>query len=715
MQGRDASHFSCTLFWRRATVARRLTKNSGMSLGMDTIKSNKETKTENQDWKKRTLDGQKHKILGKIAGTIRQLSMDGVQRANSGHPGLPLGCAELGAYLYGMALRHNPKNSSWLGRDRFVLSAGHGSMWLYSCLHLAGFDLSLEEIKNFRQLHSKTPGHPEALDTDGVETTTGPLGQGFGNAVGQAFGLKLLSEKFNTETEHLFDSKVVTLAGDGCIMEGVTSEVSSLAGHLKINNLIVLYDANQICLDGPLAESCSEDTKARYRSYGWDVFEIDGHNFDAIHAVLSHLREEQEKPALIIAHTIIGKGAPNKAGTHKVHGSPLGEEEVAATKEALGLPDEEFYIPQAVLDYFEKKQKSDLELEEVWNQKLSDWKKKNADKAKIFDEMVKQELPENIEKELNAVKIPDPIAGRKASNAILNRLGELLPYLYGGSADLSCSDMTMMKSFPIVAPGIFTGRNIKFGVREFGMATMATGMSQTQMMLPFVGTFLTFSDYMRNAIRLASLQKTHVIYQFTHDSVFLGEDGPTHQPVEHLASLRAIPNLHLIRPADTHEVVGAWMAALEYKGPTALILSRQSLPLLEQTAVPYADGVARGAYIVQKEKGSPDFTLIATGSELSLALNVAEELKKHDKHVRVISMPCWELFELQDKSYRESVFGGNLGKRVVIEAGIEQGWHKYAGADATIICIDGFGLSAPARDLAEEFGFTVEAILERIL
>lgn len=642
--------------------------------------------------------------------------MDAVQKADSGHPGLPMGCAEIGAYLYGVALRYNPKNPNWINRDRFVLSAGHGSMLLYSCLHLAGYDLSLEEIKNFRQWHSKTPGHPECELTPGVETTTGPLGQGIGNAVGMALGMKLLGAKFNTNTHTIIDNKVFTLVGDGCIMEGVSSEVCSLAGFLKLDNLIVIYDSNHVCLDGPTSENLGENTKMRYQSYGWDVLEIDGNDLDALQTAITQAKEKQKRPCLIIAHTIIGKGSPHKAGTSKVHGSPLGVEEVKATKEALGWPqDPPFYIPQAVIDFFKKKLPQDAALEQQWNKTFEEWSRANPELFKEFENMAHRRLPDDLEQKLKAIPIASPVAGRKASQDVINVLADFLPHLYGGSADLSCSDLTMIKKFPIVAPGVFTGRNIKFGVREFGMATIANGLAKTRMITPFIGTFLTFSDYMRNAIRLCALMKEHVIYQFTHDSIFLGEDGPTHQPVEQLASLRAMPNLHVIRPADANEVKMAWVAALRYKGPTALVLSRQNLPEVPNTNVPYAQGMARGAYIIKKETAKPDYTLVATGSELSLAMDVATELEKVGKSVRVISMPCWELYEKQSPEYKESVFGGDIGRRVSIEAGVAQGWHKYIGSDGIAISVDTFGASAPYRILAEEYGFTVESILERIL
>lgn len=661
------------------------------------------------------MDEDLKKQLAKIAGAIRQLSIEAVQKANSGHPGMPLGCAELGAFLYGMQLRHNPKNPKWMGRDRLVLSAGHGSMWLYSCLHLAGFNLSLEQIKKFRQLHSHTPGHPEYGMTEGVEATTGPLGQGVANAAGMALGMKILATKFNREGFPLFQNKIYCVAGDGCIMEGISSEASSLAGHLKLNNLILIYDANNICLDGPLAECCSEDTKLRYKAYGWDVFDIDGYDLERMEAVFGDLQTKQEKPTLIVLRTVIGKGSPHKAGTHKVHGSPLGSEEVAATKEALGLPKEEFFVPQSVRAYFEQKLIKEAALEEQWKELFKSWAHTYPDLAAEYEKMASLHLPENLESLLQSLEIKGPISGRAASQACLQLLGKVLPQLYGGSADLSCSDLTLMKEFPLVAPGQFAGRNIKFGVREFAMAAMCNGLSLTGMMQPFCGTFLTFSDYMRNAIRLAALSPYHAIYQFTHDSIFLGEDGPTHQPIEHLAALRAMPNLHVIRPADAHEVKMAWIAALRYKGPTAIILSRQNLPDLAGTRVSFEKGMGRGAYIVHKEKGKADFTLCSTGSELSLAVEAAERLEKIGKHVRVVSMPCWELFEQQEASYKNQILGNDCGVLVAIEAATDFGWHRYIGKDGIAICMEGFGHSAPAADLAQEFGFTVDAIVERLI
>lgn len=661
------------------------------------------------------MDRELKKQLEKIANTIRQLSMEAVQKANSGHPGLPMGCAEFAAYLWGCQLRHNPKNPKWLGRDRFILSAGHGSMLLYSMLHLSGYDLSIDDIKHFRQLHSKTPGHPEYHITEGVEATTGPLGQGIANAVGQALGLKLLSARFNSSDYPLFANKIFCLAGDGCIMEGISSEASSFAGHLGLDNLVLIYDSNKVCLDGPLPECCSEDTKKRYEAYGWDTYEVDGYDFDQMAETFDHIREHQKRPCLVLMHTVIGKGSPHKAGTSKAHGSPLGVEEVEEIKKQLGLPEEEFYVPQSVHTFFEQRLHKCVEMEHKWKDLYRRFSETKPQLAEEFNIMAEKRLPSNFEEELKNIEMKNPIAGRSASEGCLKKLGELLPFLYGGSADLSGSDKTMMKEYSLVGPGQFEGRNIKFGVREFAMAGAATGMAQTNMILPYIGTFLTFSDYMRNAIRLAALSEVQVIYQFTHDSIFLGEDGPTHQPIEHYAALRAIPNLQVIRPADANEVKMAWIAALRYRGPTAIILSRQNLPTLDETNLPYDQGLGKGAYIIKKESGKPDFCLIATGSEISLAMDVAAALKIRGKNIRVVSMPCWELFDKQSAEYKAEILGGDLGKRVSIEAGVSMGWGRWVGPDGICISIDTFGASAPISDLQAEFGFNVDAILSRIL
>ncbi|MBN2479736.1 MAG: transketolase [Parachlamydiales bacterium] len=652
-----------------------------------------------------------------IANTVRGLSIDAIEKANSGHPGLPLGCAEIGAYLYANILNHNPKNPNWLNRDRFVLSAGHGSMLLYSLLHLSGFNLPMNQISRFRQNNSKTPGHPEVHVTPGVEATTGPLGHGIGNAVGMAIGMKILQAKFNTDKYKLFDNKIYTLAGDGCMMEGAASEASAIAAHLRLDNLVIIYDANKISLDGPLSESSSEDTKARYRAYGWDVFEIDGHDLDAIDAIFKEIKENQEKPVLIMANTIIGKGSPHKQGSHKVHGSPLGKDEVNATKKNLNLKELNFDVPKNVYEFFEKKLKVQKKLEDDWNEMFFNWAKENKILFEEFKIMQNKTLPQDIEGFLKNIEIKTSIATRDSSGVVLNKLADILPFLYSGSADLSSSDKTYLDKFDFIDHKNFKGRNFKFGVREFAMGTISNGLALTEMFLPVCGTFLVFSDYMRNAIRLAALSNLQIIYQFTHDSIFLGEDGPTHQAVEHIASLRAIPNLLVIRPADANEVKMAHLAALEHKNPTVLILSRQKLPTLKETDISYEEGLFKGAYIVKKEKklkSSFDYTLFATGSELELAFEVADKLEKLNKDVRVVSFPCFELFEKQSQKYKDEIISKNCKKFVSIEAARSMGWYKYIGRDGIAISVETFGKSAPMEVLKEDFGFTADKILERI-
>jgi transketolase len=651
-----------------------------------------------------------------VANTIRGLSMDAIQKANSGHPGLPLGCADIGSYLYGCALRINPKDPHWLNRDRFVLSAGHGSMLLYSALVLSGFDLSIEDLKRFRQWHSRTPGHPEVHETAGVEATTGPLGQGTGNAVGMALAGKLLAADFNQPDEALFDFKVFCLCSDGDLMEGVSHEVCSFAGHLQLDNLIFLYDNNGISLDGPTSDALSDNARLRFEAYGWEVHQISGYDIAALDRIISAARQSQSRPIMIICDTVIGKGSPHKAGSHEAHGSPLGSEETALTKQALGICAEEFYVPPAVKEFFDARIKKEVARQQEWEKRLASWSQKHPELRQRLDAMRENRVPKDLEERLTAIPLPESVAGRAISGTYLQQIAAALPQLIGGSADLSGSDKTFLKAGGVVTPGNFRGRNIKYGVREFGMATICNGLALTDLFFPYCGTFLTFSDYMRNAIRLAALSHVPVIYQFTHDSILLGEDGPTHQPVEQLASLRAMPNLQVLRPADAHEVRGAWLAALQYRGPSAIVLTRQNLPTLSVCDRPFAQGVGRGAYIVKPEqKGRADVSLFTTGSELHLALHVAQELEKRGKSVRVVSMPCWEIFERQPADYRESVVGGDLGLRVSIEAASPFGWSRYIGRDGLAIAMDGFGASAPAEVLAEQFGFTVDHILQRVL
>lgn len=654
-------------------------------------------------------------ILEKIAGTIKQLSIESIQKASSGHPGMPLGCAELAAYLYGYVLRYNSKDSRWVNRDRFVLSAGHGSALLYSCLHLAGFDVNLEDLQQFRQLQSRTPGHPEFRETDGVEATTGPLGQGVGNAVGMALSLKMLGARFNQPANSIFDAKVYCLAGDGCFMEGVSHEACSFAGSLGLDNLVLIYDYNEIILDGTLHDVSIEDTKQRFLAYGWDVFETDGHDFESLHQVFTQIKKSQCKPTLIIAHTIIGHGSP-KEGTNKAHGSPLGEDGVAQTKSFWHLPEEKFFVPSAVKMFFAAKQQEGKKLQEEWQERFRVWSKQAPEQHQEYLRLIQEISIQELEEILNLIDMPESIAGRAASNKVIQVLAEDIPSLVGGSADLSSSDGTWIAKEGTISASDFLGRNIRYGVREFGMGTIMNGLAYSQVFRPFGGTFLVFSDYLRSAIRLAALSKLPVIYQFTHDSIFVGEDGPTHQPIEQIMSLQAIPGLRVIRPADANEVKGAWLAALESAGPTALILSRQNLPTLKETKRSFREGVRKGAYILVKEEGDrPDYTLCASGSEVHLAIEVAQSLMALDKRVRVISFPCWELFERQDVEYRESVIGGDLGLRVSIEAGTALGWYKYIGSNGLAIAMDGFGMSGAPNEVAETCGFTVDNIVQRIL
>jgi transketolase len=666
------------------------------------------------------IEKHQKKIYQEVANTIRGLSMDGVQKANSGHPGLPLGCAEIGAILWGQFLNYDPTDEEALWRDHFVLSAGHGSMFLYSVLHLSGYNLSLEDLKNFRQKNSKTPGHPEKLDTEGVEVTTGPLGQGVANAVGIAFGLKVLAEKFNQNGFPIFDNKVVVLAGDGCLMEGVSHEASSFAGHYCLNNLIVLYDRNNITLDGAFSDSCSDDDILRYKSYGFDVVVIENANdIEEVSEVLMNIRRMQEKPLLVVCNTVIGFGSPHKAGTHKVHGSPLGEEEVIATKKALGMSLEKFYVPPSVKDFFNERKEFQKKNKKHFEEMMVNYEKSYPELAKELKERKNLTISKDLKKALAKISFEDKIAGRAASAAALKVIAKYVPSLIGGSADLSGSDCTMLEDYPIIKKGMFAGRNIKYGVREFAMAAIANGLC-TLYFRPFVGTFLCFSDYMRNAIRLAALSRHPTLFVFTHDSIFLGEDGPTHQPIEQLASLRAMPGLFVFRPGDAHEVAGSWWVAINrIGGPSVLIFTRQGIPTLKESDRDFDQTVGKGAYILIEEDKTLeiDVTIIATGSELFLAKEAHRRLtsEKLSKNVRVVSMPCMDLFETMDVSYKESVIAKNGGLFVSIEAGTSFGWERYTGKDGVNISIDSFGKSEPIEDLQMDFGFTIDQVMEQIM
>lgn len=648
-------------------------------------------------------------MLTQIANTIRGLSMDAIEAANSGHPGLPLGCAEIMAYLYGHELRYNSNDSQWINRDRFILSAGHGSMALYSSLHLAGFDIDLDDIKSFRQLHSKTAGHPEYGEADGIETTTGPLGQGVATAAGMALGMKKLSKTFNQSNVALFDANIYVLAGDGCMMEGITSEASSLAGHLNLDNLILIYDSNDICLDGPVDECMSENTKLRYESYGWFVQTIDGHSFKMLKKAIDAAKAAKQ-PSLIIAKTVIGKGSPGLQGTSEIHGKAMGEVEILKTKKALKFEsDQPFYVPQTVRYFFEahaiKQKKQYLEWQEAFHQ----WRGKYRDEANLFDSYQSPLNKQHLHQRLSTLEVAKNKATRTQSAQCLQALAQDVPSLLGGSADLSCSDNTFLKNYSAISAKDYLGRNIKYGVREFAMAAMASGLVLTKSFRPYIGTFLMFSDYMRNAIRLAALMNIPVIYQFTHDSIFLGEDGPTHQPVEHLASLRAMPNLTVCRPADEEEVKAAWYLALLRQSPTAIVLSRQNIESREETSF---EGALKGGYVL-KEIDAAHVTIFSTGSECAISLSIAQKLDDMGIKTRVVSLMSWELFSEQSETYQQSVIG-NSKLNVSIEAQSSFGWERFIGRNGIAVSVDSFGLSAPYADLKKHYGFEESDIVDQV-
>jgi transketolase len=655
-------------------------------------------------------------MLQKIADTLRCLAMDAVQKANSGHPGMPMGCAEFAALLWGKMLKYDPRDPFWPDRDRFVLSAGHGSALLYAVLHLAGYDLSLEDLKDFRQWNSRTPGHPEAGCAPGVETTTGPLGQGFGNGVGMALAEAMLAETFNRDGVKVVDHFIYGLAGDGDLMEGVSAEAASLAGHLGLGKLIYFYDDNHITIDGATDLTFSDDTAQRFEGYNWHVQIVDGHDMQAMERALLKAQQETARPSLIIGHTHIAKGSPNKQDTADAHGAPLGEEEVKMTKEGLGWPlDPSFYVPPEVMDFFGERAQELAKVHESWKVNFDTLGRENPGLREKWNSFIGCKLPEDLDSALPDFKESKPMATRVASGVVLNHLAEKVENLVGGSADLSPSNKTFLKDFPVLGPGCFKGRNLHFGVREHAMGAVMNGMALHGGFIPYGGTFLVFSDYMRPSIRMAALSRIPVIYVFTHDSIFVGEDGPTHQPVEHLAALRAIPNLAVIRPADAAETAQAWKTALLRKdGPTALILSRQGLPIMDRNKYAAPD-VERGAYCLRKEfGGSLDLLIIATGSEVSLALEAVESLAEKGQGVRLVSMPSWECFQAQSKTYRDEVIPPACQNRLIVEAGSPLGWERYAGAEGRILGIDRFGASAPARVMAEHYGYTPGHMLETI-
>jgi len=652
--------------------------------------------------------------------TIRFLAVDMVEKAQSGHPGAPKGQAPLAYLLWTRHLRHNPDNPDWPNRDRFVLSCGHASALLYSLLHLAGYGLPMAELERFRQLGSKTPGHPEHELTRGVETTTGPLGQGLGNSVGMAIAQRLGAERFNREGFPIIDYDVWVFASDGDMMEGVSHEVSSLAGHLKLGRLKVFYDANEVSIDGPTSLAFSEDVGKRFEAYGWHVLHVaDGNDLDALETAIAGAKAETERPTLVVVKTIIGYGSPGKQGTSKAHGEPLGKDEVAAAKRALGWPQEPtFYVPEEAQQPFAEARQRGQRLEADWNELLRRYREAHPELAAELDQRLSGKLPEGWQDGIPAFTPGDkPIATRAASGKVLNGIAPRLPELVGGSADLTPSNNTKVEGWSDFSAANAEGLYLRFGVREHGMGSILNGIALSKLWIPYGGTFLIFSDYMRPPVRLAALMKLHVIYVYTHDSIFLGEDGPTHQPISQLASLRSIPNLTVIRPADANETAAAWRVAIEHRhGPVALALTRQALPILEEAAQKAREGLPRGAYVLaDPPNGEPEILLLATGSEVSLALDAAKQLAEQGIRARVVSMPCWVLFDEQPKEYQESVLPPSIRKRLAIEAAAPFGWHKYVGPEGQIHGMERFGASAPYKDLAKAFGFTPEDVVKRVV
>ena len=649
------------------------------------------------------------------AHTIRTLSMDAVQKANSGHPGMPMGMADVATVLWTKFLKHNPKNPQWFDRDRFILSAGHGSMLLYSLLHLSGYELSLDELKNFRQMGSKTPGHPEFGMTPGVEMTTGPLGQGFATGVGMAMAERHLAAQFNTNSQTLIDHYTYAIVSDGDLMEGVSHEAASLAGHLALEKLIYLYDSNSISIEGETDLAFTEDVVERFLAYNWQVIKVDGHNHDQIEQAISQAKANTEQPSLIVCTSKIGYGSPNKEGKESSHGAPLGEEEIRITKIGYGLdPDSHFHVEQQVYDSFQARAELGTALEADWNKKLTKLEKDDPDLHAKFMAWTNQTYLQDLADVLPVFESePKGMATRASSGKVINALKDTIPNLIGGSADLGPSTKT-----DIAGSGSFTqynhkGRTIHFGVREFGMAAAVNGMMLHGGLHAFGATFFVFTDYLRPALRLAALMKLPSIFVMTHDSIGLGEDGPTHQPVEHLASLRAMPNVLVLRPADANEVSHAWKVALEHKtGPTVLVLTRQNVPTYSRHTDNAAALVAKGGYVLSEaENGKAQGVIMATGSEVQLAMHAQAELATKGMGVRVVSMPSWELFDAQPVEYKNSVLPTDLTKRVSIEAGSTFGWQKYLGLEGKAIGIDSFGESAPFEELYEHFNITTNAIV----
>ena len=652
-----------------------------------------------------------------VPKTIQTLTVDAVEKAKSGHCGLPMGCADFAFVLWTKYLRFNPANPHWANRDRFVLSAGHGSMLIYSLLHLTGFEkMTLDQLKNFRQWGSMTPGHPESHETEGVEVTTGPLGQGTGNSVGMAIAEKFYGATFNTPDITICDNRVYTIVSDGDLQEGISHEAAALAGHLGLDNLVWFYDDNSVSIEGYTKLSYSDDVPSRFKGYHWHVISINGNDQSQIDAALKEALATKGQPTIIIGKTVIGKGSPKLQGTPKAHSDAFGAEEVAATKANLGWPtDAQFAVPQRVKDFFAEKRKGWAKLESDWNDLFAKYAAANPEKAQLWKDFWSKKLPANLESLLPVFPADKPQATRNAGGEVLKVLFGAVPNLIGGSADLAPSTKTWIKEFGSFEKGAYGGRNLHFGIREHGMGAICAGLAYYGGLIPFGSTFFVFLDYMRPPVRLASLSGIQTIYVYTHDSIAVGEDGPTHEPVEQLATVRAIPRVIDLRPGDANETSYAWLAALEHKTQTSCImLTRQNLPVYDRTKVAPASGVLKGGYVMWESKAgaTPDIILIGTGSEVQLVYTAGQKLAEEGKNVRVVSLPSWELFEEQPQSYKDSVLPPTVTKRVAVEAGIRLGWDKYLGFGGRFIGVEKFGASAPYERVLKEYGLTVEHVLE---
>ncbi|MEJ0057238.1 MAG: transketolase [Bacteroidota bacterium] len=649
--------------------------------------------------------------------TVRLLSADAVQKANSGHPGMPMGAAPMGHVLWSEAMNYNPLNPEWANRDRFILSAGHGCMFLYSFLHLTGYNCTMEDLKKFRQLHSKTAGHPEHGLLEGVEVTTGPLGQGFANGVGFAIAQKYLAARYNKPGFEIFDYKIFAICSDGDLSEGVSAEAASMAGHLQLGNIVYLYDDNHISIEGDTKVAFTEDVAKRFEAYGWHVQVVaDGNDVSAIAKAVEKAKAETSKPSIIKIRTHIAFGSPNKVDTAGAHGSPLGEPELKLTKQNLGFdPEQSFFIPEEVLNFYREAGKKGAAKEQKWNTMFQEYKKAYPELAKEYETVSSGQLPAGWKDKLPTFKPEDgKLATRQASGKVLSAIADVLPTLIGGAADLAPSTETWLKKYEAFSPENYGGRNFHFGIREHAMGSAMNGMALTKGIIPYGATFLIFSEYMRPPVRLAAIMKQRAIFVYTHDSIGLGEDGTTHQPVEQLISLRSIPNLTVIRPADANETAQAWRVAVEHTtGPTVIVLTRQGLPVLDQAKYGKATDLEKGAYILSDSAETPKVILVATGSEVALIMDAQAKLKEEGIPARVVSMPSWELFEKQDKSYKEKVFPPSIRKRLAVETGSPIGWHKYVTDEGAIIAMTTFGESGAINDLMKFFGFTVDNVVAK--